>query len=127
MPTESASDVDGYIATAPAAARPLLKELREAIRAAAPGAEEGISYGMPYYHLNGVRLTYFQAHARHIGLYAFNGDDARAAGLEQHMGAKSTLHFPLDQPLPVPATRRLIEQRVSMIAAQGGGKAQRNR
>ncbi|MFZ0919020.1 MAG: DUF1801 domain-containing protein [Candidatus Dormiibacterota bacterium] len=126
MTTESASDVDGYIATAPAAARPLLKELRETIRAAAPEAEEGISYGMPYYHLHGVRLTYFQAHTRHVGLYAFNGDDARAVGLEKHMAAKSTLHFPLDAPLPVPEIRRLIEQRVSAMAAQGGAKASRN-
>ena len=63
MPAQSTSDVDGYIAAAPEGARPLLNELREAIRASAPKAEEGISYGMPSYHLHGVRLTYFQAHA----------------------------------------------------------------
>src|ERR1700681_95184 len=127
MPAQSTSDVDGYIAAVPEAARPLLKELRETIRAAAPEAEEGISYGMPSYHLRGVRLTYFQAHARHIGLYAFNIEDARAVGLERHMGAKSTLHFPLDQPLPTSAIRRLIEQRVTTATAQGGAKASRSR
>jgi uncharacterized protein YdhG (YjbR/CyaY superfamily) len=120
MPAQSTSDVDGYIAAAPEAARPLLKELRGTIRAAAPEVEEGISYGMPSYHLHGVRLTYFQANARHIGLYAFNIEDARAVGLERHMGAKSTLHFPLGQPLPTSAIKRLIEQRVQKIPAQGG-------
>ena len=120
MPAQSTSDVDGYIAAAPEAARPLLKELRETIRAAAPEAEEGISYGMPSYHLYGVRLTYFQAHARHIGLYAFNIEDARAVGLERHMGAKSTLHFPLGQPLPTSAIKQLIEQRAQKTPAQGG-------
>ena len=124
MPAQPARDVDSYIAAAPEGARPRLIELRATILAAAPEAEERISYGMPYYHLHGVRLTYFQAHARHIGLYAFNAEDARAVGLEQQMGAKSTLHFPLDQPLPSSAIRRLIEQRVS-AAATGGAKSSR--
>lgn len=123
MPAQPTSDVDSYIAAAPNEARPLLKELRETIRAAAPKAEERISYGMPAYHLDGVRLTYFQAHSRHIGLYAFTVEDARAVGLEGHIGAKSTLQFPLHQPLPTAAIRRLIQQRVAAI---GGAQAADN-
>jgi uncharacterized protein YdhG (YjbR/CyaY superfamily) len=107
----AARNVDEYIAAASEAAQPMLSALRETIRAAAPAADERISYGMPYYHLNG-RLAYFQAHARHIGLYAFSLEDARAVGLAQHMSAKATLRFPLGQPLPLPAIRKLIEQRV---------------
>jgi len=103
-------NVDEYIAAASEAVRPLLTELRETIRAAAPEADERISYGMPSYHLHG-RLAYFQAHARHVGLYSFNLADARAVGLEQHMSAKSTLQFPFDQPLPLAAIRSLIQQR----------------
>ena len=110
--------VDEYIAAAPEAVQPLLIELRETIRAAAPKADERISYGMPYYHFHG-RLAYFQEHARHIGLYAFSLEDARAVGLEQHMSAKSTLQFRLDQPLPIAAIRNLIEQRVRTIEAKG--------
>jgi len=114
----AARTVDDYIAAAPESARPMLIELREAIRAAAPQADERISYGMPYYHLHG-RLAYFQAHARHIGLYAFSLEDARAVGLEQHMSAKATLQFPLDQPLPLGAIRRLIQKRVRSQANDG--------
>jgi uncharacterized protein YdhG (YjbR/CyaY superfamily) len=110
-------NVDEYIAASPEAVRPMLTELRETIRAAAPEADERISYGMPYYHLHG-RLTYFQAHARHIGLYAFNLEDARAVGLEQHVSAKSTLQFPFDQPLPLAAIRNLIQQRARTIEAK---------
>lgn len=117
-------NVDEYIAAASEAARPMLNELREAIRAAAPDADERISYGMPYYHLHG-RLAYFQAHARHIGLYAFALEDARAVGLEKHMSAKSTLQFPLDQPLPLASLRRLIKERVRTNEAKGGEKAPR--
>jgi uncharacterized protein YdhG (YjbR/CyaY superfamily) len=118
--------VDEYIDAASEAARPMLIELRETIRAAAPQAEERISYGMPSYHFHG-RLTYFQAHARHIGLYAFNVEDARAAGLEQHMSAKATLQFPLDQPLPVAAIHNLVHERARTNQANSGERAARQR
>jgi uncharacterized protein YdhG (YjbR/CyaY superfamily) len=120
------SSVDDYIGGAPEPVQPMLNDLREIIRSAAPQAEERLSYGMPYYHLHG-RLAYFQAHARHIGLYAFNADDARAVGLEQYMGAKSTLRFPLDQPLPRAAIRKLIERRVKANDAKGSERAARKR
>ncbi len=118
------STVDEYIHTASEAARPMLIELRETIRVAAPQADERISYGMPSYHLHG-RITYFQAHARHIGLYAFNSEDARAVGLEKHMAAKATLQFPLGRPLPVDAIHNLIQERVRMNQANGGETAAR--
>jgi uncharacterized protein YdhG (YjbR/CyaY superfamily) len=123
MPAQPPVDVDSYIAGAPEEARSLLTELREIVRAAAPKAEERISYGMPAYHLLGTRLTYFQAHSRHVGLYAFSVEDARAVGLEGHLAAKSTLQFPLNQPLPAVAIRRLVEQRVAAI---NGAQASRN-
>ena len=96
----------------------MLKELRETIRTAAPEADEGISYGMPAYYLRG-RLAYFQAHARHIGLYSFSLEDARGVGLEGNMSAKSTLRFPRDQPLPRAAIQKLIQQRVRSNRAKG--------
>ena len=102
----------------------MLKELRESIRAAAPQADERISYGMPSYHLQG-RLAYFQAHARHIGLYSFNLEDARGVGLEGYMSAKSTLHFPLNQPLPRAAIQKLVQQRVRANDTKGPKKAAR--
>ena len=114
--------VDEYIAGAPAATQLLLTRMRETIRAAAPDADERISYGMPYYHFHG-RLAYFQAHAHHIGLYAFSSEDARNAGLEQYMAAKATIQFPLDQPLPLGAIRRLIEQRVQASNATASVKS----
>ena len=109
-------NVDEYIAGTPAETRPMLDELRATIRAAAPDADERISYGMPFYHLNG-RLAYFQKHAHHVGLYPFTLEEARAVGLEQHIAAKATLQFRLDQPLPLAAIRKLIEQRVKTNSA----------
>jgi uncharacterized protein YdhG (YjbR/CyaY superfamily) len=108
--------VDDYIAAVPESVRPMLRELRETIRSAAPEADERISYGMPYFHLHG-RLAYFRAHARHIGLYPFNADEARAVGLERYVAAKATLQFPLNQPLPLAAIDALIRQRVKRTEA----------
>jgi uncharacterized protein YdhG (YjbR/CyaY superfamily) len=117
-------NVDEYIAGTPEAARPMLTELREAIRAAAPDADERISYGMPFYHLDG-RLAYFHKHAHHIGLYPFTPEEARAVGLERYVAAKATLQLPLDQPLPVAAIRKLIEQRVKSKSSTSGSTTRR--
>ncbi|MFZ0127788.1 MAG: DUF1801 domain-containing protein [Candidatus Dormiibacterota bacterium] len=118
------SGVDEYIAEASVDVRPMLEDLRKTIRAAAPEADERLSYGMPYYYLGG-RLTYFQAHVHHIGLYAFGPDEARAVGLEQHMSSKATLRFPLDEPLPLAAIGMLIRNRVKSIKATTRAKASR--
>ncbi len=116
--------VDEYIAGTPEATRPMLAELRQTIREAAPDADERISYGMPFYHLNG-RLAYFQKHAHHVGMYPFSLEEARAVGLEQYVASKATLQFPLDQPLPLAAVRNLIEQRVKTKSARAGSTARR--
>ena len=62
-------DVDAYIAQAPQEVQGRLRELRVAIRAVAPSAQERISYGMPFYAYKG-RLVYFAAAKKHIGIYA---------------------------------------------------------
>ena len=63
------TNVDAYIAAAPKEVQSKLQALRAAIKAAAPKAEEQISYGMPYYGYKG-RLAYFAYAKHHIGLYA---------------------------------------------------------
>jgi len=66
MATAGEQAVDAYIATAPKAVQPMLHQLRQAIRGAAPKAEEKLSYGMPYYAYHG-RLIYFAAHRNMSG------------------------------------------------------------
>lgn len=104
------AEVDAYIAAAPRRAQPHLRQLRRLIRATAPAAEERISYGMPYYHLNG-RLVYFAAHAQHVGLYAL-GETYKAAGLKRYVAGKGTLQFRFDEPLPAKEITALLEKRV---------------
>ena len=105
-------DVRAYINAAPEAARPVLRQLRRAIRAAVPDAEEKISYGMPSYQYHG-RLAYFAAHTHHVGLYALGPAESLPKKLRQYAAAKGTLRFPVGQALPTAAIGRLVKARAS--------------
>jgi uncharacterized protein YdhG (YjbR/CyaY superfamily) len=105
-------DVDAYIAVAPKEAQPMLRQLRRAIRAAAPKAEEKISYGMPFYEHNG-RLVYFAGYKNHVGLYAaIPAKNIYAKELKKYKAAKSTVRFPIGHPLPVGLIKKLVKVRV---------------
>lgn len=102
--------VDAYIAAAPKAAQPRLRELRKLIKQAAPQAEERLSYGMPYYD-HGGRLIYFSAFKTHIGVYPV-GEAAEHKALGKYMTGKGTYRFPLDEPMPMDLIRQLVEARI---------------
>ena len=113
MSGNGSKDVDAYIAAAPKAAQPKLRQLRKLIRAAAPNATERISYRMPYYDLNG-RLVYFALHSNHIGLYALGKTAEVATGkLTPYVSSKGTVQLPLDKPLPEADITRLVKRRVA--------------
>jgi uncharacterized protein YdhG (YjbR/CyaY superfamily) len=109
-----AADVDAYIAAAPAAVQPQLRELRAMIRSEAPHATEKMSYGIPFYEYGErpntfqSRLIYFAAQKNHIAVYPAG----EAKGLEQYLTERSTLRFPLDKPLPMSKIRALVRARV---------------
>jgi uncharacterized protein YdhG (YjbR/CyaY superfamily) len=105
-------EVDAYVAAAPVQAQPILRQLRDVIKAAAPKAEERISYGMPSYEHHG-RLVYFAAFKNHVGLYAVGQEhDSYAKELSGYLTGKSTARFPIGQPLPIASIRRVVQARV---------------
>jgi uncharacterized protein YdhG (YjbR/CyaY superfamily) len=98
-----------------------LKELRAAIREAAPTAEERISYGMPYYAHKG-RLAYFSAFKKHIGLYVPSPViEEHKRELRDYETAKATVRFPIDKPLPIASIKKVIKARMKKNEA-GKGK-----
>ena len=74
----TAADVDEYLASVPADKRAALARLRKAISAAAPRAEEGSSYGLPAFRLNGRPLVCFGAAAHHCSLFPMSPAVIRA-------------------------------------------------
>ena len=106
-------DVEAYIAAAPAAVQEMLRELRQAIKAAAPKAIEKISYGMPTYEYRG-RLAYFAGYEKHVGLYGVVHEDRPVdEEARPYLESRSTLRFPVGHPLPVGMIKRVVSARVA--------------
>lgn len=104
--------IEEYIDTFPEAVRRILNELRQTIEEVAPDAEETINYQIPTFTLNG-NLVHFAAFENHIGFYPTpSGMEAFKKELSGYKSAKGSVQFPIDQPLPLPLIRRIVEYRV---------------
>lgn len=104
--------IDEYIASCPPAVQPILRKIRKTIAAAAPDAQETISYRLPTFMLDGV-LVHFGAFKNHIGLYPpVRGTPALEKQLAPYAGPKGNLQFSLDQPMPYALIERIVKLRV---------------
>lgn len=113
------ASIDAYIATFPPAVQERLQQLRAAIRAAAPDADETISYNIPTFRQSGTHLLYFAGWKKHVSIYPVPaGDAALARAVEPFREAKGTLKFPHNQPLPLELVPRLVAARLAEIAAR---------
>ncbi len=105
--------IDAYIASFPEDVQEILQELRAVIKASAPGAEERISYQMPTFVLQG-NLVHFAAYKKHIGFYPTpSGIEAFKQELAGYKGAKGSVQFPIDKPLPLELVRKIVQYRVA--------------
>jgi uncharacterized protein YdhG (YjbR/CyaY superfamily) len=105
--------VDAYIAGFPPEIRARLEKVRGAIRKAVPQAEEGISYRIAGYKLEGM-LIYFAGFAHHIGMYPAPRNSAEFSDeLAAYAGGKGTVQFPHDKPLPLDLIRRIVKFRAA--------------
>ncbi|WP_316792092.1 iron chaperone [Pedobacter frigoris] len=110
--TEKARNIDEYISGFPEDVRKILEEVRATIREAAPEAEETIGYAMPTFKLNG-NLIHFAAYKNHIGLYPTpNGIEEFKEELSRYKGAKGSVQFPIDKPMPLDLISRITKFRV---------------
>lgn len=107
----SPASIDAYIDALPDKQRLALTHLRQIIKAAAPEAEEIISYKMPAYKYHG-QLCYFAAYDNHYSLYAVHKEGFMDE-LKGYKVSKGTIQFPYDKPLPDDLVSRLIAFRVA--------------
>lgn len=120
---KKSKDIDKYIQAAPKKAQSRLRQMRTAIRNAAPQATEAISYRIPTYKLDG-NLVHFGAFKDHIGFFpTSSGVAAFKKELSKYAVSKGTIQFPLDQVLPLGLVTRTVKfrvkQQLEQLAAKG--------
>jgi uncharacterized protein YdhG (YjbR/CyaY superfamily) len=118
--------ISEYIHAAPKDAQPKLRQMRACIRKAAPGAGEGIKWGMPAFSHRRI-LVMFAAFKHHIGFYPTpSAVKAFARDLSKFTTGKGSIQFPLDKPLPLPLIRKITAYRVrESIEKDGKWRSQR--
>ncbi len=108
------NSIDEYIATFPEDVQKKLEEVRMVVKASAPDAVEKISYQMPTFALMGSNLVHFAAFKKHIGFYpAPQGIEAFKEELSAYKGAKGSVQFPIDKPMPLELISRIVKFRVT--------------
>ena len=129
MPKTTFTSADDYIASQPAAVRPVLERVRSIIRKAMPNAEELISYNIPTYKLDGSTVVHFAGWKEHYSLYPMNRrviaalrDELAPFRLE-----KSTLRLSLSRPVPAKLIERIVKFRAEEIAKRRRGVAAKKR
>ena len=109
---KQAGNIDGYITGFPEQIRRKLEEMRMILKKAAPQAEETINYGVPTLILSG-NLVHFGGFKNHIGFYpAPSGIEAFKKELSVYGGAKGSIKFPVDKPLPTTLITKIVKFRV---------------
>jgi uncharacterized protein YdhG (YjbR/CyaY superfamily) len=107
--------IDEYLAAVDEPSRTALETLRKAIKAAAPRAEECISYGLPAFRLEGKVLVGFGAARNHCAFYPMSATTVKEheGDLEGYDTSKGTIRFQASRPLPVALVRKLVKARIA--------------
>jgi uncharacterized protein YdhG (YjbR/CyaY superfamily) len=121
------TSIDEYIATFPEETQKILEELRATIKVAAPDAGEKISYQMPTFDLKG-NLVHFAAFKNHVGFYPTpSGIQAFKQELSIYEGAKGSVKFPIDKPMPLELISKIVKFRVAENLKNGEIKSSKRK
>ncbi len=120
-------NIDEYIAGFPAGTQEVLQQVRATIRAAAPDAEEAISYQIPTFRLKGRYLIYFAGFKQHVSVYPAPVKNPEfAEEMAVYGSGAGTAKFPLSKPIPFDLITRLVQFRIAetlrLVEAKGKKK-----
>jgi uncharacterized protein YdhG (YjbR/CyaY superfamily) len=114
----TAQEIDTYLDGLDEPKRSTLQQLRETILEIVPDAEQCISYGLPAFRVHGRVVAGFAAFKNHLSYLPHSGSVLPELGADTagYGGTKSSLHFPVDQPLSRPLVEKLIALRLQEIS-----------
>jgi len=124
MRNYSAKNVDEYIADAPKEAQPKLREVRAAIKSAVPKAEEGISWGVPFYKYHGA-LAGFASFKNHVSFGfadTLGSEDRKVLEKEGYATGTKTIQIKFDQKVPTTAINQILKAKARMNEAKNAEK-----
>jgi uncharacterized protein YdhG (YjbR/CyaY superfamily) len=112
--------VQAYFASLPKDQRSPLQKLRETIAAAAPDAEEGITYSMPGFLLGGKGFVAYAAFKDHYSFFPMStrAIDAHRDELGSRVTGKGTISFEYGRPLPTAIVKKVVKTRLAEATAR---------
>jgi uncharacterized protein YdhG (YjbR/CyaY superfamily) len=120
--------VEAFLSEVPEPAHGALQKLRAQIRAAAPGAEEVINYGVPMFRLDGRNLVSFAAAKTHCSFFVQSPAvmEAFAGELTGYDTAKGTIRFKPETPIPAALVKKIVKARIAENAAAAHAKSRKS-
>lgn len=115
IPWMPSDEIDLYLADIGEPKRSTLEQLRRTILEVVPDAEEGISYGLPAFRVQGKVIAGFAAFKHHLSYLPHSGSvfPELKSEIAPYKVTTGSLHFPPDSPLPEALVRRLISVRIA--------------
>ena len=120
MKISKPKDVDSYIAGSERVARPTLKEIRRIIKSTILKAEEGISWGVPFYRYHGVLLE-FAAYKNHVSFgfcVRLQSEDQKMLEKKGYITGKKTIQIKFDQKVPTTVIKRILKTKAKINEAR---------
>lgn len=95
--------INEYISSYSGVTKERLEQMYKTIKDLMPAdVEEGIVYAIPTFRIKGKNVVHFGGYAHHIGFYPTPDVLTHfAENLNAFKGAKGSVQFPHDQPLPL--------------------------
>jgi uncharacterized protein YdhG (YjbR/CyaY superfamily) len=127
-PPNATAQIDARLAALPADQRAALQSLRETIAAAAPSAEETISYGMPAFRYRGRSLVSYSAFKTHCSFFPMSAEliETHRDELAGFSTSKGTLRFTPEHPIPRDLVERIVRERMAQVDIRTGAKPGRD-
>jgi uncharacterized protein YdhG (YjbR/CyaY superfamily) len=116
----SKEEIDAYLAALDEPKRTTLEALRRTIIEELHDADQGLSYGMPAFKVQGKTVAGFAAFKNHLSYLPHSGSVLTELGDEvtDYETSKGSLRFAIDRTLPKPLVSRLIRTRMRQLGLE---------